>query len=136
MKSKSRKMPLSINIFVSFQSDCSLEVGKPRGSRLSEQSCWQSRVNKWSSDCTSEHLFASVFASLRILWLSIRLSCCGWPCTASIHIHTYIHTNTHTHPHTHTHKDPRGCAERSTKTSFSSCRSKCICSANYSPIYT
>lgn len=90
-----------------FQLDCSLIAGEPRGSRLLEQSCWQSCVNTWSSDCTSGHLFARVFASLRILWLSIRLSCCGWPCTASIHRRAS----------THTHEDPRGHADSSAKAS-------------------
>lgn len=55
----------------------SCAAAKPNGSSFPEQSCWQSCVNTWSSDCTAVCLFAQVFASPRVLGcLSVCRSAC------------------------------------------------------------
>lgn len=100
MAQKKKKMQLNIDIFVVFQLDSSLIVEASQEGVISwSKSCRQSSANTWSCDCTSAHLFAPVFASLRILRLSIRLSCCGWPFTASVHIRASAHTHTKKKPH-------------------------------------
>lgn len=73
--------------------------GEPRGS----QSCWQSCVNTWSSDCTCVHLFAWLLASLgsfavnqAALWVALYRK----------------HTHTSVQPHTKTHMDVHSVIQR------------------------